>query len=376
MSSDTLPEYKRTSVLRRKMPVTQNIDLQQKYYSKTGNFSPKHRAAYLRQCESAVYSHKYNAEHWNVDNDRQTTSWDFRDVFRRLDLGHDLFRPQLDVHDVKGQLTLFLDGLPVNRPSASTFEWNGQVYKIRDYREKDILVPDLRMWRWFEQRKISLMKLWFRPEDTINESNYDRVVFGTKSDHYTHFPEKYGYLGRRRIQNVSTSWKVGYEQRLCRLNPLRGQGTNWILIGRKAKWTKSMLGKSDEQVQQRWDEINEESGLRIKHSPCILMVNQFVTTYRQFIGTYLDGSQGVSGLEKGIQVNRARPGHLKNGAFVGGHVTDHELYRMFTGKHRKRILDYTLFGDGDLKIFKVGKRKEDWLSKNQISRSLRIKNQN
>jgi hypothetical protein len=92
------------------------------------------------------------------------------------------------------------------------------------------------------------------------------------------------------------------------------------------------------------------------------MKNRYITDQDSFIGMYLTGSQGT-GSNDG---SRARPDH----------VTDHEIYRMFSGKYRHRILANTLFGGADLQIVKVGKRKNNWWNKNQVSRWWRIRNQN
>jgi hypothetical protein len=79
------------------------------------------------------------------------------------------------------------------------------------------------------------------------------------------------------------------------------------------------------------------------------------------VQTYLSGSQGVPGAP-----NRARPDH----------VTDHEIYRMFSGKYRQRILNNALFADDGLVVIKVGKKKNAWWNKDQFRRWLRIRNQN
>lgn len=67
-----------------------------------------------------------------------------------------------------------------------------------------------------------------------------------------------------------------------RLNPRRGK------VGAKAtgKWAKP-FGKN--QAQYRWDEIHEESGLRIKHAPAILMINQFLRNQEVFVAAYEEG---------------------------------------------------------------------------------------
>ena len=127
----------------------------------------------------------------------------------------------------------------------------------------------------------------------------------------------------------------------------------------RGKWT---VGVSDVQKQNRWDEINEESGLRVKHAPSILMKNRYIVDQDSFISMYLTGSQGT-GANAG---NKARPDH----------VTDHEIYRMFSGKYRHNILANTLFAGSDLRVIKVGKRKNNWWNKNQVSRWWRIRNQN
>ena len=77
---------------------------------------------------------------------------------------------------------------------------------------------------------------------------------------------------------------------------------------------------------------------------------------------YLTGSQGTADPDN----PRARPDH----------VTDHEIYRMFAGKHRENILNNTLFANAETRIIKVGKRMNHWYNKNQISRKWRIRNQN
>ena len=53
-----------------------------------------------------------------------------------------------------------------------------------------------------------------------------------------------------------------------------------------------------------------------------------------------------------------------------------EIYRMFSGKERKRILDNALFADDTLVVMKVGKTKNAWWNKSQIARKFRIRNQN
>ena len=162
-------------------------------------------------------------------------------------------------------------------------------------------------------------------------------MFGTKEDQYTDFPEKWGFKNRRAVVQTD-SWKAkkdGYEARLAGLNPKRAQDG---LKGVGKKWNGRFAPAG------RWDEIHEESGLRIKHATCILMKNQYITSYEAFVAAYLDGAKGESRGTGG-----ATP--VSTSAFV----TNHEIYRMFAGKHRKRILDNTLFADGKLKVVKPGK---------------------
>lgn len=207
-----------------------------------------------------------------------------------------------------------------------------------DYKNKSILAPNDQMWGMYQQRKISKLKILGNHDPNATR----RVVFGTKEDGYTAYPEKYGFMGRRAIKNEPT-WKPGkYETRLKQRNPRRGQ-----------------IGGKNMKNQTRMDEINEESGLRVKHAPSILMINRYIKTKDDFERTYLSGA-------KGTRTGIAHPDH----------VTDHEIYRMFSGKDRKRILDNTLFADDSLTIEKVGKQKNTWKTKNQIARWWRIRNQN
>jgi hypothetical protein len=59
------------------------------------------------------------------------------------------------------------------------------------------------------------------------------------------------------------------------------------------------------------------------------------------VAAYLDGAQGAQ--RSGVSYS------------TSGRVTNHEIYRMFSGKYRKRILNNTLFADGDLVILKPQK---------------------
>ena len=109
-------------------------------------------------------------------------------------------------------------------------------------------------------------------------------------------------------------------------------------------------------TQNRWDEINEESGLRVKHAPGIVMINQYLRSFEEFIRNYMGGSQGTG-------FGRARPDF----------VTAHEIYRMFSGKQRKQILDRTLFANqGQVDVNVSTKKHEHWYTKNQIARNYRI----
>jgi hypothetical protein len=210
--------------------------------------------------------------------------------------------------------------------------YNGKDYSVTDYKGRPILAPNYRMWGWYTQRKVTRLTL----DDTDAALGYgDRVVFGTSADNYTDFPEKWGFKSRRAVR-AGASWTAKnnkYETRLTTLNPTRA-GNTWK-DRRVRKWN------GDFAPPGRWDEIHEESGLRIKHAPCILMKNQFISTYDNFVGSYLDGSQGQTRLNVNYSTS----------AFV----TNHEIYRMFSGKDRKRILDNTLFADGALVVTKPNK---------------------
>lgn len=236
---------------------------------------------------------------------------------------------------------------------AGRLIWKNRQYSTVDYKGRDILTPDDRMWGWFQQRQISSFTV---ATDQANVSEV--VVFGTKDDKYTHYPEKYGFMGRRSIQSEG-GWVDKfdeYSERLTRLNPRRGQ----FMAKNMGIWARPF---GEHQAQYRWDEIHEESGLRIKHAPAILMINQFLTSQEAFVAAYLTGSQGAD--PEGNEW-RAR----------ADHVTDHEIYRMFSGKYRERILNTTMFADATTNISQLGKAKNHWYTKNQISRWWRIRNQN
>jgi hypothetical protein len=215
-----------------------------------------------------------------------------------------------------------------------------KTYNLLDYKGKPIIVPlESTMWQWYQARTIKSITVTGETDPDLTR----RVVFGTKDDRYATYPEKFKFMNRRQIMQ-EPSWKTNkYDTRLQGFNPLRGT--------HKGKWTSG----PGVDTQNRWDEINEESGLRVKHAPGIIMKNQFVRTYQDFLVNYMNGSQGTGG--------RAR----------GGFVTSHEIYRMFSGKHRKQILDRTTFADqGQLDVHVSGKKKHHWYTKDQIARNYRI----
>ena len=228
-----------------------------------------------------------------------------------------------------GPTMLELEEYPIGTHS---FKFNGKEYPLTDYKGRDILVPGREMWGWYSQRKVTQLTL----DDNDDALGYrNRVVFGTSSDNYTNYPEKWGFKSRKTVK-AGDSWQAKndkYEDRLKTLNPTRDKSK--LKGGMRKKWNGTFAPPG------RWDEIHEESGLRVKHAPCILMKNQFISTYENFVAAYLDGSQG--GQREGVSYS------------TSSFVTNHEIYRMFSGKYRKRILDNTLFADGDVKILKPQK---------------------
>mgnify|MGYP001817738520 CR=1 FL=1 len=361
-SSDTSqPRSLRMKIFDR--PVQGDVDFDELISDRADYFAAGERGSRLRWCEEAVFAEAYAETKWTIS--KRSDSWYFNEAFDQVeqDQAADGAKrgyiqkqgaPNLPigqrVHNGVALNSITLGGSAAIKTGDNQFMWKDREYKLTDYKGRQILVPDDRMWGWFEQRKILMLKLE-SAADADDQSEYQRVVFGTKDDEYTVFPEKYGFKGRRAIKRED-SWKTEkYENRLRTLNPSRGTRTG--------KWT---VGVSDERKQNRWDEINEESGLRAKHAPCILMKNRFITDQDSFIAMYLTGSQGT-GRDAG---KRARPDH----------VTDHEIYRIFSGKHRTNILANILFAGADLTVIKVGKTKNNWWNKNQISRKWRIRNQN
>ena len=239
--------------------------------------------------------------------------------------------------------------VPGTKGGPGVLKWRGREYSTRDYKGRELLAPNQQMWGWFQQRTISEFSLPRAPELVA-----EMVVFGPRDDHYTFFPEKFGFMRRRSIKE-GAPWsqrKDTYNQRLTRLNPRRGKlgGKLYGLLSRP-------FGK--EQSSRRINEIQEESGLRIKHAPAILMLNRFIVEEADFVAAYLSGSQGID--PEGSQ-GIARPDH----------ITDHELYRMFSGKHRRRILNRTIFANKTTLIHDPDKHLNRWFNKNQFSRWWRI----
>jgi hypothetical protein len=330
-----------------------DVDLDDVYVDNGPFYEKGDRGDSLRYGEDAVFAEEYDEDKWYVTDNREKTSWCFNEVFDAIANGYTTFRPHLELGDYMGKTGVRLAEKVAFRDDKTDedhFDWNGRTYNSKDYKGREILIPDRRMWGWYEQRRIKVLKIYFPEDDEGDEddeeANSNRVVFGTKDDKYTHYPEKYGFMGRRAIAREA-SWKAKYEGRLQNRNPRRGTYNG--------KW---MAGLRAAELQQRWDEINEESGLRVKHAPAILMINRYIRDWKSFVGTYLAGSHGTGGL--------ARPDH----------VTDHEIYRMFAGKYRQRILNNTLFADDTLVVLKVGKTKNAWWNRNQIARKYRIANQN
>ena len=87
------------------------------------------------------------------------------------------------------------------------------------YKGRQILTPDKQMWGWFEQRQITSLTV---DPDSKNVSSI--VAFGTTTDNYEEYPEKYGLMSRRAIQreptwaatleSAATTGTKSYEERL------------------------------------------------------------------------------------------------------------------------------------------------------------------
>jgi hypothetical protein len=215
--------------------------------------------------------------------------------------------------------------------------WNGHMFNVQDYKGHPILIPDTTMYGWLEQRRIVKMNIEGNP-GFIKET----VVFGTATDKYPLYPDLLGFMPRRNISLEATGWGLNddkrgkYERRLLTLNPDRKKIFGQQLLFNPVGYAKQFLNN-------RWDDICEKCGLQIKHAPRKLMINRFISTHDDFIFAYLNGSKGIPAgtkLEgdKKAEVNIPRPAH----------VTDHELYRSFAGKHRKEILDHMHFSDENL----------------------------
>ena len=224
------------------------------------------RGARLRWCEEAIFEEAYDEAKWQVRS--REDSWSFDEVFTSIDAADE----DAGVINLGRKGNLRLWSAPVRPPksgimlgdhvawkvSETEFLWNDRRYKINNYKGKRIPIPDNRMWGWFEQRKIKVFKLNPNADNNEDFDGYDRVVFGTKTDNYTAFPEKYGFMGRRSIANAAgANWKDEYENRLRTRNPRRGQS--------RGKWT---VGVGDAQKQNRWDE--NQRGIRPACETCSL----------------------------------------------------------------------------------------------------------
>lgn len=212
--------------------------------------------------------------------------------------------------------------------------WNGHEFNATDYKGRPILIPDNTMYGWLEQRRILSMNVEENPT-LVKET----VVFGTASDKYPLYPDLLGFMPRRNISQEAPGWgghaekASTYAQRLHTLNPDRKKTFGQQLFFNPVGYEKNFL-------KNRWDDICEKCGLQMKHAPRRLMINRFISTHDDFILAYLNGSQGIPAgtkLEgnKSAEVNIPRPAH----------VTDHELYRAFAGKHRVEILEHMHFAD-------------------------------
>ena len=209
--------------------------------------------------------------------------------------------------------------------------WNGHEFDSKDYKGHPILIPNAKMYDWLEQRRILKINV-----DRYPNKIKETVIFGTASDHYPLYPDLLGFMARRNISKKTNTWiqkKEKYADRQGRLNPDRAH-----LLGQQSFFMPP--GYHPSFLQNRSDEICEKCGLQIKHAPRKIMLNRFVRTHDDFIYAYLSGSQGVpkGTLLESDDIHRPRPAH----------ITDHELYRAFGGKHRDEILGHLHFADVDL----------------------------
>lgn len=208
--------------------------------------------------------------------------------------------------------------------------WNTLVIPIKDFKGRILLVPDELMWSRFLSRKIMMADFSDR------KRNSSVVVFGTEHDQYMTFPDRFNFMPRRNIKNLE-SWKTKqYSDRFLKLNP---HSDKW--------YGQQFIFGSSRFLQKRREQICEKSGLQIKHAPAILMVNRYLKTHDDFIASYLNGSKGVCALSEKDE-NHPKPQY----------ITDHELYRLFSGKYFADILARTAFADNNLLIIAADRKHE------------------
>lgn len=284
----------------------------------------------------------------------------------------------------------------VSRVSTTPEEARPWTFRFPDYKGRPIRVPDVKLVGWWKSRVVSAWAIeredGGRGDPEAAESVQNTVVYGTKTDRYAEMPEKHGTLSRRSVPDrMPEEKKEDYQRRLDENNPLRKlpkpknpikKAIHQIKV--KGTSTKFLgVSKTEEEVQDRWNEIFEVSRQRVKHShhgaTQFVMLNSFLNTAEEFVRMYMVGSQGSDGVQHPTALNSEHE-EIEG----SGHVTDHELYSIFAGKHRKDILDRALFGNRETEVTdpdKVSRTGNPFLAmvtrkkfKNQIARKWHIVN--
>lgn len=206
--------------------------------------------------------------------------------------------------------------------------WKNLQIPLADFKGRSILIPDEKMWAEFLNRKIIMADL--SDPDKCNKV----VAFGTEDDCYMTFSDKFNFMPRRNIKNELT-WKADqYHERQLKLNPRAHK-----FMGQQ------LLFGSRQFLKNRREQICEKSGLQIMHAPALFIVNRYIKNHDNFIESFLNGSRGAPGADSG-DANRPQPTH----------ITDHEIYRLFRGKHSDRTLARTVFADDQFIIVGEGTR--------------------
>lgn len=278
---------------------------------------------------------------------KQNADHDIRkDTYPHVEYGEPFDQDKYELHNDRQKVfeegKKFKLGSHIATVQNGKIEWNSKIFPLKDYKGHDILIPDERMYGWLEQRRIYKINV----ESGKNKVG-KTVVFGTSHDKYAMYPDKYGFMSRKDIKKT-LSWIPEYDEIKRALNPP---------ITMVPKFFRKQYIFP---TKKRRNEVYEKSALQIEHSPNILMKNSYLKTHDDFIYAYLSGSKHQEN-----QANLADDIHISG----ADHITDHEIYRLFTCDNRIDQLSSCCFADDNLLIEAPTRPDNHWYNKNQVTRA-------